>query len=357
MIANLIGAVLLGQVITHGVLASGFLGLGLFTTASVLQALLLAHLSPARSYRLASVGHSLLTLRRHAMRAVKVAAVVAWVYGLVASFSLLDRTWRGLRTALGAELPGGILPISLGDVLAFALTIWLASLLARIVRVLLDDDILPHLDLPRGVPSAVSAAANYTILFLGILFALSLAGIDVSRITLVVSALGVGIGFGLQNVVNNFVSGIILLIERPVRIGDVVEFGPVTGYVRRIGIRSSTIRTFDGAEVIVPNGNLIADRLTNWTFSGFQRRIEIKVSVADSSDPEKVRALLEEVAKGQPDLLTSPPPQGLVLGFGGGQIQLALRAWTARFDAAAEVHGRIAAALLVALRSAEVEIR
>jgi small-conductance mechanosensitive channel len=361
MIANLIGAVLLGQVITQGVLASGFLGLGLFTTASVLQALLLAHLSPARSYRLASVGHSVLTLRRHAMRAVRVAAVAAWIYGMLASFSLLDRTWRGLRAALSAELPGGILPISLGDVLAFALAVWLAFVLARIVRALLEDDILPRLDLPRGVPTAVSAAANYTILFLGILFALSLAGIDVSRITLVASALGVGIGFGLQNVVNNFVSGVILLIERPVRIGDVIEFGPpagsVTGYVRRIGIRSSTIRTFDGAEVIVPNGTLIAERLTNWTFSGFQRRIEIKVSVADGSDPEKVRALLEEVAKGQPDLLTSPPPQALVLGFGGGHIELALRAWTARFDAAAEVHGRIAAALLVALRSAGVEIR
>jgi small-conductance mechanosensitive channel len=357
MIANLIGAVLLGQVVTHGVLASSFLGLGLFTTASVLQALLLAHLSPARTYRLASVGHSVLTLRRHAMRAVRVAAVAAWIHGLLASFSLLDRTWRGLRAALSAELPGGILPISLGDLLAFAFAVWLSFVLARIVRVLLEGDILPRLDLPRGVPSAVSAAANYTILFLGILFAVSLAGIDVSRITLVVSALGVGIGFGLQNVVNNFVSGVILLIERPVRIGDVVEFGPVTGYVRRIGIRSSTIRTFDGAEVIVPNGNLIAERLTNWTFSGFQRRIEIKVSVADGSDPEKVRALLEEVAKGQPDLLTSPPPQGLVLGFGGGQIELALRAWTARFDAAAEVHGRIAAALLVALRGAGVEIR
>ena len=133
--------------------------------------------------------------------------------------------------------------------------------------------------------------------------------------------LAIGIGFGLQNVVNNFVSGLILLFERPVRIGDVIEFGNVSGWVRRIGIRSSAIETFDGAEVIVPNAQLIADRVTNWTFSANQRRIEIPVGVAYGSDPGTVLALLERVAVGQEEVLRQPPPHlpledGFTIGRG-----------------------------------------
>jgi small-conductance mechanosensitive channel len=144
---------------------------------------------------------------------------------------------------------------------------------------------------------------------------------------LLAGAFGVGIGFGLQNVVNNFVSGLILLYERPVQIGDVVEVGNVAGEVKRIGIRSSTIRTPQGADVIVPNGNLISDRVVNWTFSDRRRRIEVKVGVAYGNDPERVLTLLVAVAQAHPDVLDDPAPQAVFAGFGESSLGFELQAW------------------------------
>ena len=141
---------------------------------------------------------------------------------------------------------------------------------------------------------------HYAVLLLGFLLAISAAGVDLNKVSLLAGAFGVGIGFGLQNVVNNFVSGLILLYERPVQLGDMVEVGGTTGEVRRIGIRSSTIRTPQGAEVIVPNSNLISDRVVNWTLSDRRRRMDIKVGVAYGTDPERVLALLVGVARAHP---------------------------------------------------------
>jgi len=133
--------------------------------------------------------------------------------------------------------------------------------------------------------------------------------VDLGRFALLVGAFGVGIGFGLQNIVNNFVSGLILLFERPIQIGDTIEIGSLSGEVRRIGIRSSTVRTWEGAEVIVPNGNLISDQVVNWTLSDRHRRIELPVGVCYGTDPERVIDILLEVARAHPETLDEPPRQ------------------------------------------------
>jgi small-conductance mechanosensitive channel len=210
--------------------------------------------------------------------------------------------------------------------------------------------------LPRGVPSAISAAANYAILFVGVLLAMSAAGVSLERVTLLAGAIGVGVGFGLQNVVNNFVSGLILLVERPMRIGDVVEIGTTVGTVRRIGIRSSTLRTFEGAEVIVPNGSLIAERVTNWTFSDYARRIEVRVAVADGADPETVCTLLEQAARRE-DVLPHPAPSAILVAVGEGKLTFVLRAWSPTYEQAPEVQSRLTAAVVAALRTANVYVR
>ncbi|MGH7287545.1 MAG: mechanosensitive ion channel family protein, partial [Myxococcota bacterium] len=160
---------------------------------------------------------------------------------------------------------------------------------------------------------------------------------------------------GLQNVVNNFVSGLILLYERPVQIGDVVEVGNVTGEVRRIGIRSSTIRTPQGADVIVPNGNLISDRVVNWTFSDRRRRIEVKVGVAYGNDPERVLTLLVGVAKGHPDVLDDPAPQAVFAGFGESSLGFELQAWC-YLDNAGSTQSDLAIGVSRALDEAGIEI-
>jgi small-conductance mechanosensitive channel len=153
-----------------------------------------------------------------------------------------------------------------------------------------------------------------------------------SRIAFVIGALGVGIGIGLQDVVNNFVSGFILLFERPLQVGDTVEVGEILGDVRRIGLRSSTVRTWDGAEVVIPNSRFISQEFTNWTLSDRQRRIDIPVGVAYGSDPERVIEILLEVARAHPDILEEPEPTAIFETFGNSSLDFQLRGWTTRFD-------------------------
>jgi small-conductance mechanosensitive channel len=187
------------------------------------------------------------------------------------------------------------------------------------------------LALPRGLPGAISRTAQCAIVALGTFAAISASGIELSRFSFFAGTLGVGIGFGLQNVVNNFVSGLILLYERPVQPGDVVTVGAVTGEVRRIGVRSSTVRTFEGADVIVPNGTLIAAEVVNWTLSDRTRRVDVAVGLAYGSDPAAVRRVLLAAAD-RPDVLRDPEPVVLLTGFAESALSFELRFWPRRFD-------------------------
>jgi len=181
------------------------------------------------------------------------------------------------------------------------------------------------------------------------------AGVDLSKFSLLAGALGVGIGFGLQNVVNNFVSGLILLFERPVQTGDQIQVGDVAGEVKRIGIRSSTVRTGEGADVIVPNATLISDRVVNWTFSDRLRRVDLAVRVGYGSDAVKVLALLLETARANPDVLSLPEPAALFSGFADSSLSFQLQVWC-RIELGGAVRSALGVALLGALRSAGIEI-
>ena len=143
------------------------------------------------------------------------------------------------------------------------------------------------------------------------------SGTELTRLTVLIGTLGVVIGFGLQDVVNNFVSGLILLYERPVQVGDVIEVGDVMGTVQRIGIRSSTVATEQGSEVVVPNAHLISNEVTNWTLSDKRRRTDIDVAVAEATSAERVRELLVQVAGAHPEVLKAPSPCAFA-GFGNG---------------------------------------
>ena len=206
------------------------------------------------------------------------------------------------------------------------------------------------------MPYAISTFTRYVVLFFGFLLAVAATGINLDRLAFLAGALGVGIGFGLQNVVNNFVSGLILLFERPVKIGDTVEIGGLWGDVRRIGIRSSVVRTFDGAEVIVPNGDLISQQVTNWTLSDRHRRVEVKVGVAYGTDPERVLGILREVADAHPDVLGMPEPQTLFEGFGDSSLDFRLRVWIRDFERGLPVRSELSVALNAALAAAGITI-
>ncbi|MGH9366824.1 MAG: mechanosensitive ion channel family protein [Thermoanaerobaculia bacterium] len=162
---------------------------------------------------------------------------------------------------------------------------------------------------------------------MGFLLAFSAAGLSLTRVTLLAGALGVGLGFGLQNLVSNFVSGLILLYERPIQVGDFVDSGSLLGEVTRIGMRSSTIHTADGAERRPDHQELV-----NWTLSDRRRRIEVEVGAGYGSDPEKVIDLLLQAASDHPEALTDPAPAAYFTGFGESSLDFVLHVWVARFE-------------------------
>jgi potassium-dependent mechanosensitive channel len=172
-----------------------------------------------------------------------------------------------------------------------------------------------------------SKSLSVSVIFLGFLVGLSAAGVEITKLAIVAGGLGVGIGFGLQNIVNNFVSGLILLFERPIDVGDTIEVSDTSGTMKHIGIRASVIRTFDGAEVIVPNGTLISESVTNWTLSDRRRRIDLAVGVEYGTPAQRVIDLLVGVAKANPKVISDPEPHAFFEDFGDSSLDFRLWAW------------------------------
>jgi small-conductance mechanosensitive channel len=212
------------------------------------------------------------------------------------------------------------------------------------------------MSLPRGVGNSISSLSYYGLLMAGLFVALAAAGFEVSQLAIVVGALGVGIGFGLQNVVNNFVSGLILMFERPIQPGDVVEVAGTSGKVREIGMRATTLTTFEGADVVVPNGVLLNEKLINWTLSDMDRRLDVNVGVAYGSDPKKVLELLMEVTKGTPGVTAEPAPTVLFVGFGASSLDFAIRAWTNEFGEWVAIRSNLTVRVHDALKDAGIVI-
>jgi small-conductance mechanosensitive channel len=211
--------------------------------------------------------------------------------------------------------------------------------------------------LKRGLPYAISNTVHYLTVFIGFLVAVAALGFDMTKVTILVGAFSVGVGFGLQNVFNNFISGLILLFERPISIGDIIQIGDASGVVERIGIRASIIRKTNGSEVIVPNGQLISDRLTNWTLSNRQHGVELPVAVAQGNDPNRVREILEQTAAAHPLVTKDPPPQALVTNLGPDSITFELRAWTDRSDQWMQIRSELAIAVNAALTAEKIAMK
>jgi len=354
--ANLVGNVSLSVLLTHGTLISLFGAVALQASSGIVDGAFIAFLNSRLGRSLRAVREHGPWLRQRVIVLTTILAVGGWLAMALFAFGIFSEALAGVTATLEANLAVGSLSLSLGDVLALGVTIWVSFALARLVSFFLETDVLPHLSLPRGVPAAITMGVKYTIGLIGFFTALSAAGVQLGQITVLVGAFGVGLSFGLQNIVNNFVSGMILIFERPIQVGDTVEVDQVRGEVRSIGIRSSTIRTGDGAEVIVPNGNLLSQRVVNWTFSDRQRRIDVDVGVAYGSEPQQIIDLLLAVARANPDVLEFPPPSALFLGFGDSSLNFSLRAWTLHIETFAQIRSDLGVAVYNALRVAGVEI-
>lgn len=201
---------------------------------------------------------------------------------------------------------------------------------ARYGRRFIRRRILDYTPLNAGQKYALERGVGYVILLVGLLVALDSTGIDLSTLTVLGGAIGIGVGFGLQTIANNFMSGLILLLEHPIKVDDRIEVGNLNGDVTHIGARSTWIRTNDNVSIIVPNSEFITNRVTNWTASDRQVRFPIPLGVSYGSDPEKVRGVLLEVARANPDVLASPSPDVILTGFGDNSLDFELRVWTVK---------------------------
>jgi small-conductance mechanosensitive channel len=332
LLAAVTGFMTLARLLTPSVLVGGYLGLALYALVRLASAMSVFFLDlwPLRNLRIVQNRREFLERRLYII--LIWGAVLGWLSRFLHYMGLLEPSVSFAKYALSAKFERGAIALSLGDVLAFALTLWIAYLLSSFLRFVLRDEIYPRLKVATGRSYAASSLLHYFILTIGFLVGIGLMGVDLTKVTVLAGALGVGIGFGLQGVVNNFVSGLILLFERPVSAGDNIEFGGLIGEVRRIGMRSSTVRTYQGADIIVPNSLLINEQVTNWTLSDKKRRIDLPLGVNYGAEPNEVMRLLEELTRSHADILRTPPPQCLFVGYGDSSINFELRAWTDKFN-------------------------
>jgi len=203
---------------------------------------------------------------------------------------------------------------------------------ARNLPGLLEIALLQHLPLENAVRYAIASLSRYTLLILGIAMTFNSIGVRWASIQWLVAALGVGLGFGLQEIFANFVSGLILLFEQPIRVGDVITLGDTTGSVSRIRMRATTVTNFDQQELIIPNKDLITGRLLNWTLTDTTSRMIIQVGISYDSDPELACSLLREVCSNHPNVLSEPPPTAYFEQFGDSTLDLKARFFLANLD-------------------------
>jgi len=357
LVANLFGYVKLAQFLAAGCVYSAFIAISVFTGYKVFELLLVAGLHSPVAERLAMVRQRRDLMCRWLPRLLGWAGILLWFWATLDLFNVRDVVVDWLLPVLDFRLTPASGGITLGQVLGVFLILILGYAVSSAIRFILREEVLPHLHLARGIPELISTALHYLILVLVGLAAVKAGGVELDKFTLLTGALGVGVGFGLQNIINNFISGLILQFERPIHTGDILELDPgVAGTVTRIGIRSSTILTAQGAEIIVPNSNFISNRVINWTLTAADRRVELPVGVAYGSDLKLVLRLLYEAAATHESVLTQPPPVAYFKQFGESSLDFELQFWVKIASNWVRVKSEVSMVVVQALEKAGIEI-
>ncbi len=284
----------------------------------------LVHSAAVRKQLARSLTKELSVKLKNFLRVIVVAWTAFYLLLLWGAYDSVKQTWTRL---IGLTVSLGEVKITVGMLLFAGVVIYFTVLLSLAIRAFLESKVFPRQQFDRGVRDAISKLLHYFLIFIGFLLALSLAGIELKNFAVLAGAFGIGIGFGLQNIVNNFVSGIILLFERPIKVGDLLVLDGEWGTVKRIGLRSTIIETLDQSEIIVPNSQIIQEKVTNWTLSTSISRVVVPVGVAYGSNVPLVLRVLLEAAGNHPQTLPEPKPSAIFIGFGESSLNFELRLW------------------------------
>lgn len=327
LVTNVIGIFPLGHVLVSGMVKILYVSIAMYAIAMVLDGFVVLLIRRRSTQALHIVQTYTRQMERKIIFFIHLVLIFFWLRMMLRTFGLYQSTWDWFSGIVDNKWKLGAIEISLGAVFSFIIILVIAFILARVVQIILEAEIFSRLKLPRGVPGAISTLTRYFIIGFGFFLAISAIGVNLGKFGLLAGAMGVGLGFGLRNIIENFVSGLIIIFERPIEVGDTIEVGEVFGNVEKIGIRSSTVKTFDGSEVIVPNASLISNQVTNWTMSDRQRRIKLPVKVALGNDPHKTLELLIKVAREHQGVLDSPEPLVTFNGFGDNYLDFTLYYW------------------------------
>jgi small-conductance mechanosensitive channel len=243
-----------------------------------------------------------------------------------------DDVWEFLKRLLDVSIiTVGKIHLTVGEVLYVLLLLILLVALSRKLQKWLVNLLLVHHSVEEGTALAISSLVRYVIVFIGLIVILQSTGVDLSSLTVLAGALGIGVGFGLQNIAGNLVSGLIILFERPIKVGDRIEVGTITGDVLRISLRSTVVRTNDNIDVIVPNSEFIMSRVINWSYTDRDVRFSFPVGASYNVDPEAVIGILKEVAGEHPGVLKEPEPEVVFEEFGESSLNFVLRVWSREY--------------------------
>ncbi len=264
--------------------------------------------------------------------------VIVLAHGLLWLTIVLDIIWlyptlnASFAAITSLQFSFFSLSITPGSILAVVFIIYSSLFVSRGIRAFLQQEVLPRYKVDKGAQISINRLVHYAILFVGFIILLSALGFGLNQITILGGALGVGIGFGLQAIVNNFVSGLILLFERPIKVGDMIEVGADVGEVKELGLRATIVQTFDNAEIVIPNSQLITGSVINWTLAEKKIRVKVPVGVAYGSDISTVLKILLDCAEANAIVLSSPKPVALFLAFGASSLDFELRVWISDFN-------------------------
>ncbi len=355
-IASALGFVGLANLIGNGVLGSAYLALVIYTAVQIIRGLIIFALRVPPLSNTLLVKNNRPIIRERSVRIVRWVAVLVWVTVTLNLFSIRQPVFGFFRDLFSWSATVGTITFSLGSVFLFLAMVWISILISRFLRFVLEEDVYPRVGLGGGVSYAVSTMLHYSILVIGFLIAVGVLGVDFTKFALIAGAIGIGIGFGLQTIINNFVSGLILLVERPVKVDDTVQIGEHMGSLKHIGLRASVLRKVDGSDIIVPNSQLISEEVINWTMSDEKRRIDIPVGVAYGTEPRTVVDLLTPIAGKYTEIIQDPAPRVLFLGLGESSLDFELRVWTIQTEGWVGLRSDIMTDVYEVLTGAEIEI-